>query len=289
MLTYYSYLFIILSASDLLQLYEEPLPQDSTNTVLKESIDKKNLLLKGLFSAPSSSTSTSMPSILNFLGTPPSSSTSPSTSTSVEIVMEKGEGEGSEVGATGSKDVQSQAVQSSVGGSINLDAASEQSRQPWTQTSSPFSSTPATSTSTSSSAVTVTNTPVLTSSEVNARRKAAAAAGGGVKERRGTARNSMTSSSSMKSENDNDVEWIVDAFDINAPENTETVITGMSSNGRSVNKRRQQQQPLPATPLAPQESRIMKARLDELRKAYGLYVSDGSDKAVEQRMIDQFK
>ena len=98
-----------------------------------------------------------------------------------------------------------------------------------------------------------------------------------------------SSSTSMKSENDNDVEWIVDAFDINAPENTENVITGMSSNGRSVNKRRQQQQPVPATPLAPQESRIMKARLDELRKAYGLYVSDGSDKVVEQRMIDQFK
>ena len=287
MLISFSYLFIIRSVSDLLQLYEEPLPQDSTNTVLKESIDKKNLLLKGLFSAPSSSTSTSMPSILNFLGTP-SPSTATSTSTPAEIVMERGEGE---EGAVGSEDLQSQTVQGSVGVSINLDTASEQSRQPWTQTSSPFSSTPPTSTSTSASsgAVTMTNTPRLTSSEVNARRKAAAAAGGGVKERKGTNKNSMTSSSSVTNENDNDVEWIVDAFDINAPESTETVVTGMSSNGRSVNKRRQLQQPLPATPLAPQESRIMKARLDELRKAYGLYVSDGSDKAVEQRMIDQFK
>ena len=246
-----------------MQLYEDPLPPDSANPVLKEAIDKKNSLLKGLFSAPSS---TSMPSILNFQG-----SSSPSSSTSTTTVTEK-----RIEGATeGNGDIQIQTIQSSVG--VNLDSASDQSRQPWTQTSSPFSST-----SSTSSTVTVTSTPpVLTSSEVNARRKAAAA--GITKIKR------SVTSSSMKSDNDNDVEWVVDAFDINAPEITENVITGMSSNGRSVNKRRQQQQPVPATPLGPQETRIMKARLDELRKANGLYVSDGSDKVVEQRMIDQFK
>jgi hypothetical protein len=278
--TYSSHVLIMCfhhSVSDFLQLYEDPLPPGSPNIALKESIDKKNNLLKSLFSPPSSITKSSMQDSQGVTSpSSPSSATSVPTATTIEMK------EGMEVGTVGSDGVPSQTVQSS--GGIDLDAASEQSRQPWTQTSSPFSPTP----SSTSSAVTVTNAPapVLTSSEVNAKRKAAAAAAkGGVKSKMATS----SSSSSMKSENDNDVEWIVDAFDINAPENTENVITGMSSNGRSVNKRRQQQQPVPATPLAPQESRIMKARLDELRKAYGLYVSDGSDKVVEQRMIDQFK
>jgi hypothetical protein len=260
--------------SDFLQLYEDPLPPGNPNTALKESIDKKNNLLKSLFSPPSSMTKSPMLDSQGVTSPSTAASSSVPTATTTEI------GEGMTVGTVGSEGVPSQTVQSS--GGIDLDAASDQSRQPWTQTSSPFSPAP----SSTSSAATVTNTPapVLTSSEVNAKRKAAvAAAKGGVKSKM------ASSSSSMKSENDNDVEWIVDSFDINAPENTENVITGMSSNGRSVNKRRQQQQPVPATPLAPQESRIMKARLDELRKAYGLYVSDGSDKIVEQRMIDQFK
>ena len=275
--------YIFISVSDFLQLYEDPLPPGSPNTALKESIDKKNNLLKSLFSPPSSITKSST---LDSQGvtTPPSPSTAASSAASVPTATATSTemGEGMKVGTVGSDGVPGQTMQSS--GGIDLDAASEQSRQPWTQTSSPFSAAPPST----SSAVAVTNTPapVLTSSEVNAKRKAAAAAAkGGVKNKMA----SSSSAASMKSENDNDVEWIVDAFDINAPENTENVIAGMSSNGRSVNKRRQQQQPVPATPLAPQESRIMKARLDELRKAYGLYVSDGSDKVVEQRMIDQFK
>ena len=165
---------------------------------------------------------------------------------------------------------------------LNLDQASEISRAPWMQSDSPFVSTASGIPSTS----TATSTTMKTSSEINMQRKQKEKAEGSV---RSASKKSVSTKDTV--ENDNDVEWIVDSFNADAPERTEATVTGMSSSGRSVNRRRQQQLQQPQAPVAlsTQESRIMKARLDELRKANGLYVSDGSNEAVEQKLIDKFK
>eukprot|EP00596_Hydrurales_sp_CCMP1899_P008327 CAMPEP_0119037526 /NCGR_PEP_ID=MMETSP1177-20130426/5940_1 /TAXON_ID=2985 /ORGANISM="Ochromonas sp, Strain CCMP1899" /LENGTH=669 /DNA_ID=CAMNT_0006998923 /DNA_START=150 /DNA_END=2156 /DNA_ORIENTATION=+ len=88
-----------------------------------------------------------------------------------------------------------------------------------------------------------------------------------------------------KAESDNDIEWLVDGYNINAPEGGEK--KGMGSLGRGVNARRAQQGlQQPVSPVRDvQETRILKLRLDELRKANGLYVSEVNE-AVEEKLID---
>jgi hypothetical protein len=91
-----------------------------------------------------------------------------------------------------------------------------------------------------------------------------------------------------KAESDNDIEWLVDSYNINAPEGGGK--KGMGSLGRGVNARRAQQGlQQPNSPVRDvQETRILKLRLDELRKANGLYVSEVNE-AVEEKLIDKFK
>ena len=156
---------------------------------------------------------------------------------------------------------------------VNADTATLLSRQPWIQTADPFASN-------------TNNVPTArTSSEVNARRKAKAASNAMAMK----VSASMDAAEGANKENDNDVEWIVDAFSADAPESSDAVVRGMSSSGRSVNRRRQQQQQPVTQQLDVQESRILKTRLDELRKANGLYVSDPLDEAVEKKLIDHFR
>lgn len=246
----------------MLQLYEDPLPSDSPDGALRDSIDKKNSLLRGLFSAPSTSSS--------IIATDPATATATAVDSEATVL----DLQAPQVSTT---DLSNSAIDgsTSLGSSgVNLDQASDLSRNPWRQSASPFTGTSTTATTASSI------TAPKTSSEINMERKQKEKAGG-----RSASRRSESTKDTV--ENDNDVEWIVDAFNVDAPERTEAAVTGMSSTGRSVNRRRQQPQ-APAA-LSTQESRIMKARLDELRKAYGLYVSDGSNEAVEKRLIDQFK
>ena len=163
------------------------------------------------------------------------------------------------------------------GASIDLDTATDLSRQPWTQTASPFAPDSISTTSTT----TVKAPRTLTSADINARRKAKTA---GAKK--------LVSASANGEENTNDVEWIVDAFSADTPESSEAVVKGMGSSGRSVNRRRQQQQQQQqqgAPKIDAQEGRILKSRLDELRKANGLYVSEPVNQAAEQKLIDYFK
>lgn len=260
---------------------------DSPNAPLRESIDKKNSLLRGLFSPPTSSAPSPAPSAV-------------SDSAAVEL------SQGTVGGVDGG--VQDMTTGSSDGGgggdvgvAVDLDQASEMSRMPWTQSTSPFSS-PSSSSGTlplplspTSTAGTVKPPAVLTSSEVNGRRRAKAA-----ESRRAMAASAATPSTSSSSgvdgaEEGSDVEWIVDAYNADAPDDGESASSGISSTGR-VNRRRQQQQlqqqllqQQNAPKINQQESRIMKSRLDELRKAYGMYVSDGTDEAVEKKLIDHFK
>jgi hypothetical protein len=251
------------SASEMLQLYEDPLPSDSPNGALRDSIDKKNSLLRGLFSTPSTSSIT-----------PPDAAPATVADSEATVLDFKApqvspvDLSNSAVDGSSSSSLGSPAV------GVDLDQASDLSRSPWRQSESPFTVTPSTATT----AVTAPKT----SSEINMERKQKEKAGG-----RSVSRKAVSTKDTA--ENDNDVEWVVDAFNVDAPESTEAV-NGMSSSGRSVNRRRQQlQQPQAPAALSTQESRIMKARLDELRKAYGLYVSDGTNEAVEKKLIDQFK
>jgi hypothetical protein len=247
----------------MLQLYEDPLPSDSPNGALRDSIDKKNSLLKGLFSTPSSS------SII-----PPDAAPATAVGSEGTILNVKASQSPVDLGNSAIDDSSSGSLGSSAVG-VDLDQASDLSRSPWRQSESPFTVTPSTATTTA--------TAPKTSSEINMERKQKEKAGGKSATRKAVSTKDI-------SENDNDVEWVVDAFNVDAPERTEAAVTGMSSSGRSVNRRRQQlQQPQAPAALSPQESRIMKARLDELRKAYGLYVSDGTNEAVEKKLIDQFK
>lgn len=252
------------SASEMLQLYEDPLPSDSPNGALRDSIDKKNSLLKGLFSAPH-----------NSIITPPTTTTSTSTTVGSERTILDVKASQSAPAALINSAIDGGSSGGSTPSAVDLDQASDLSRNPWRQSESPFTGTPF--------AATTAAAGPRTSSEINTERKLKEKAVG-----KSVSRKSVSTKDTA--ENDNDVEWIVDAFNVDAPERTEAAVTGMSSSGRSVNRRRQQmQQPLAPAALSTQESRIMKARLDELRKAYGLYVSDGSNEAVEKRLIDQFK
>lgn len=252
---------------------------DSPNAPLRESIDKKNSLLRGLFSPPTSSAPA--PSAVSDSAAVESSQGTVGGVDGGVQDMTTGSGSGGDVGVA-----------------VDLDQASEMSRMPWTQSTSPFSSSSGTlplPLSPTSTAGTVNPPAVLTSSEVNGRRRAKAA------ESRRTmpasaATPSTTSSSGVDgAEEGSDVEWIVDAFNADAPDDGESASSGISSTGR-VNRRRQQQQlqqqllqQQNAPKINQQESRIMKSRLDELRKAYGMYVSDGTDEAVEKKLIDHFK
>jgi hypothetical protein len=266
---------------------------DSPNAPLREAIDKKNSLLRGLFSPPSSSMSGGSDveaikgSTEGVIG---------GTNAGVQDMTTGGGGASGDGGSGGD-----------VGVAVDLDQASEMSRMPWTQSSSPFSSSTSTSTGTlplplspSTSTATVKPPAVLTSSEVNSRRRAKAAESRKAMALSTTPSSSSSSSSSVSSDVDgaeegSDVEMIVDAFNADAPDDGDSASSGISSTGR-VNRRRQQQQLLQqqqqqqnAPRINQQESRIMKSRLDELRKAYGMYVSDGTDEAVEKKLIDHFK
>lgn len=248
---------LLLSASDVLKLYEDPLPDNAPDSARKVAVDKKNAELIGLFSDPTGWKQTApvpipilegLPSSSSSLGRDPEDITIP-----VNVMVDTADDSG-----------------------VNLDTATDLSRSPWTQTASPFISDRAPPSTSSAKA------PVaMTSTEVNARRKAKAAAN-----------KSPVGVTSKQVESVNDVEWIVDAYSADTPESSEAAVRGMSSSGRSVNRRRmqQEQQKLQsATQLNVQESRILKARLDELRKANGLFVSEPINEDAEKKLIDFFK
>ena len=244
----------------MLKLYEDPLPIDAPDAARRNAVDKKNAELRGLFSEPPGGTKTA-----------PSKSVLPSISSSAVDELP--------IGSLSLDPTESsnRIITDDEGLGVSLDTATDLSRSPWTQTASPFILEKPSTSSTIS-----TKSPVaVTSADVNARRRAKAAAD-----------NKSVGVKSKQAENDNDVEWIVDAFSADTPENSEAAVRGMSSSGRSVNRRRmqQEQKKLKAAPqLNIQESRILKTRLDELRKANGLFVSEPINEDVEKKLIDFFK
>ena len=247
------------SASDVLKLYEDPLPIDAPDAARRNAVDKKNAELRGLFSEPPGGAKTaSSTSVL------PSISSSSVDELPISLSLDR-------------TDTRNRIITDDEGLGVSLDTATDLSRSPWTQTASPFILEKPSTSSTIS-----TKSPVaVTSADVNARRRA-----------KEVADNKSVGVKSKQAESDNDVEWIVDAFSADTPENSEAAVRGMSSSGRSVNRRRmqQEQKKLKAAPqLNIQESRILKTRLDELRKANGLFVSEPINEDAEKKLIDFFK
>lgn len=223
-------------------------------------MDKKNAELRGLFSEPVGGAKKA-----------PSVEGLPSISSSSVDELDIGS---LNLDPTDSKNV---VITENESSGVNLDTATDLSRSPWTQTASPF----ILEKSSTSSTISAKTPAALTSADVNARRRAKAAAD-----------NKSVGVKAEQAGSDNDVEWIVDAFSADTPESSEAAIRGMSSSGRSVNRRRmqQEQKKLQTAPqLNVQESRILKTRLDELRKANGLFVSEPINEDAEKKLIDFFK